>query len=218
MVTEINDIIKSEFPFSAVVTAPTGFDPEKESLPMIVFLHGAGERGDDLSKVKVHGIPKYFSKDPELHGLRVITVSPQCPSYTVWNDLSLPLFDFILSTAKKYNADMNRIAITGISMGSFGTWELLISHPDFFSAAVPICGGGMDWRIPQGMKTPIRAFHGRVDSVVPCFYSERLCSAVNARGGSAELTIFEGCDHDSWTPAYETTDVIDWLASSEKKW
>lgn len=216
MIAEISERVGAEVNFGATVTTPTGFDPEKESLPMIVFLHGAGERGEDLSVVSRHGIPKYFTADPDYRGLRVITLSPQCPDYTVWNDVSLQLFQLILKVAKQYNADMDRISITGVSMGGFGTWEMVISHPDFFSAAAPICGGGMDWRIPGCLPTPIRAFHGDADSVVPVTYSRILCKAVNDRGGCAALVEYPGCDHDSWTTAYETTDVIEWLAGSRK--
>lgn len=149
--------MSSEVNFGATVTTPTGFDPEKESLPMIVFLHGAGERGEDLSIVNKVGLPKYFTADPDYKGLRVITLSPQCPDYTVWNDVSLQLFQFILKAAKAYNADMDRISVTGLSMGGFGTWEMVISHPDFFSAAAPICGGGSD----------MRRRHGLEDTVIP---------------------------------------------------
>lgn len=216
MIVEISERMSAEVNFGATVTTPTGFDPEKESLPMIVFLHGAGERGEDLSIVNKVGLPKYFTADPDYKGLRVITLSPQCPDYTVWNDVSLQLFQFILKVAKMYNADMDRISVTGLSMGGFGTWEMVISHPDFFSAAAPICGGGMDWRIPSFLPTPIRAFHGDADSVVPVVYSRILCKAVNDRGGKAVLTEYPGCDHDSWTAAYETTDVIEWLAGSRK--
>ncbi len=216
MIVEISERMSSEVNFGATVTTPTGFDPEKEFLPMIVFLHGAGERGEDLSIVNKVGLPKYFTADPDYKGLRVITLSPQCPDYTVWNDVSLQLFQFILKAAKAYNADMDRISVTGLSMGGFGTWEMVISHPDFFSAAAPICGGGMDWRIPSFLPTPIRAFHGDADPVVPVVYSRILCRAVNDRGGNAVLTEYPGCDHDSWTAAYETTDVIEWLAASRK--
>ncbi len=216
MVSETRERVNAEVLFRAFITTPSGFDPAKESLPMIVFLHGAGERGDDLSLVRIHGIPKLFGENPDYHGLRVITVSPQCPAYTVWNDVSIQLFEFILKTAEKYNADINRISITGLSMGGFGTWELLISHSDFFSAGAPICGGGMDWRIPADMKTPVRAFHGDADPTVPVEYSKFLCKAVNERGDKAELTVYSGCGHDSWTEAYERTELIEWLSNSER--
>lgn len=216
MITEISEKVSSEICFNAVVTTPTGFDSEKESLPMIVFLHGAGERGEDLSRATSVGFPKFFKANSDYKGLRVITLTPQCPEYTVWNDISLQLFQFILKVAKEYNADMDRISITGLSMGGFGTWEMVISHPDFFSAAAPICGGGMDWRVPNALPTPIRAFHGDADTLVSVEYSRLLCKAVNERGGNAVLTEYPGCEHDSWTAAYETTDVIEWLANSRR--
>ncbi len=211
MILEVVKKIKTEIEFKALITVPTDFNPKKESLPMIVFLHGAGERGNDLSLVTRHGIPKYFVVDPDYHGLRVITVSPQCPANTVWNNISIPLFEFILQTAEEYNADKTRISITGISMGGFGIWELLISHPDFFRAAAPVCGGGMDWRIPYNLSTPIKAFHGEVDPVVPVVYSQILCKAVNDRGGSATLKIYPNVQHNSWDYAYEEPDLIEWL-------
>ena len=109
---------------------------------------------------------------------------------------------------------MNRISITGISMGGFGTWSMLARYPDFFSAAAPICGGGVSWYI--NTKTPIRAFHGDVDTSVPMVYSTLMVDAVNARGGQADLTVYQGCGHNCWTQTYEETDVISWLAESHK--
>ncbi len=211
MVSEIKGDHGFNVTFNALVTTPEGFDPKKESLPIIFFLHGAGERGDDLSYVTRHGIPKYFSADPDYHGLRVITVSPQCPAYTVWNDISIQLFDFIEDTVKKYNADKSKVAISGISMGGFGTWELLISHPDYFAAAVPVCGGGMNWRVPK-IKTPIKVFHGTCDDVVPVCYSQYMHDAVNSRGGHAEIKLYPQVGHNSWDLAFEEEGLIEWLA------
>ncbi len=201
----------------ALVTTPPDFDPATESLPMIVFLHGAGERGEDLEKIKIHGIPKYFSADPAYRGLRVITVSPQCPSHLYWNLLARELHDFILHAAQTYHADPDRISITGLSMGGFGTWEMVLSYPDLFAAAAPICGGGISWRVPDQLKTPIRAFHGDTDEVVPAQLSIDMSETVNARGGCSSLVLFHHCDHNSWDPAYETTNVIEWLANSKRK-
>jgi len=212
-----------EFPASAavilkaLVTTPPDYDPAKESLPMIVFLHGAGQRGDDLEKVKIHGIPKYFSADPCHLGLRVITVSPQCPDGLCWNNLARELYDFIVAATETYHADPDRVSITGISMGGFGTWEMLVSHPELFAAAAPICGGGMSWRIPQDLPVPVRTFHGDADPVVPICLSYDMADAVNARGGHCEFTVYHGCDHDSWSRTYEKTDVIEWLAGCRRK-
>jgi len=120
----------------------------------------------------------------------------------------------ILKIAKEENADLHRVSVTGLSMGGFGTWELLSRFPDFFSSAAPICGGGMSWRIAT--KTPVRAFHGDADTVVPCAYSYIMTDALNAAGGHCDLTVFHGCGHDAWTRAYETTDLLAWLIQAKK--
>ncbi len=217
MITAIHEKTESTLDLSALVTTPSDFDAERESLPMIVFLHGSGERGTDVEKVKLLGIPKYFCQNSDYLGLRVITVSPQCPEGTVWNNISIPLFDFIVKTAEKYNADFSAISITGLSMGGFGTWEMLFSHPDFFSAAAPICGGGMDWRVPFDLKTPVRIFHGECDNAVPVEYSKILYKALKERRASeASLTLYPNVGHNSWENAYEQTDLIEWLAAARR--
>lgn len=197
-----------------IVTTPSDFDPAKENLPLILFMHGAGERGDDGAKVGVHGIPKYFGKDADFGGHRVITLSPQCPDGEVWIHLNRVVKALLDEVIVRYAADPARISVTGISMGGFATWDLLSTYPDFFAAAAPICGGGMSWSI--NTKTPIRAFHGDADGSVPLSCSLEMVDAVNARGGNADLTIYHGCGHDSWTRSYERTDLIAWLAQAKK--
>ena len=198
------------FSLPYLVTRPDG--SVGEALPMIVFLHGAGERGDDRSLLAVHGIPRYFDKNETHMDQRVITLSPQCPEGEIWSNFPAAIMELILDVATREGADVNRISITGISMGGFGTWSLLAAYPNFFSAAAPICGGGVSWCI--NTQTPIRAFHGDADQSVPLVYSQLMVDAVNARGGHAELTIYPGCQHDSWTRTYEQTDLIPWLAAS----
>ncbi len=207
-----------------IFTAPTDWDSAVESLPLIVFLHGAGERGTDPSVLyEFEAIAKVFGNDPDYHGLRVLTLSPQCPAENVWFHLILAVRELIEQITVDCNVDRRRITITGASMGGFGTWEMLCTYPELFAAAAPICGGGMSWRflMPQtaaAIKTlPIRAFHGGVDSVVPLCYSELMVDAVNKAGGHATLTVFPNTDHDSWVPAYRDTDLIDWLAAQIKE-
>ncbi len=200
------------FALPYLLTRPEGADTEK--LPMIVFLHGAGERGDDRSRLDIHGIPRYFGRDEHHLGQRVITLSPQCPENEIWSNFPAAIMELILAIAEQENVDMDRISITGISMGGFGSWSMLARYPNFFSAAAPICGGGVSWYI--NTKTPIRVFHGDVDTSVPMVYSTLMVDAVNARGGQAELTVYEGCGHNCWTRTYEETDLIAWLAASHK--
>ena len=197
-----------------LLTTPSDFDPSRESLPLVLFLHGAGERGDDGAKVGIHGIPKYFGKDVDYGGHRVITLSPQCPEGEVWIHLNRVVKALLDEVIARYNADPDRISITGISMGGFGTWDMLCTYPSFFAAAAPICGGGMSWSICT--QTPIRAFHGDADGAVPLNCSLDMVDAVNARGGNADLTIYHGCGHDSGTRSYERTDLLAWLFGAKK--
>lgn len=199
-----------------LLTTPTGFDPTKESLPMIVFLHGAGERGDDLELVKINGIPKYFAKDQDFGGTRVVTLSPQCPHDMTWNHLTAQLMRLIDIVASEINIDRDRIVLTGISMGGFGTWEMGMTYPGTFAALAPICGGGMAWRAGALAGVPIRVFHGTDDGLVSVEYSKMMVDAINSCGGTATLTLFDNVGHDAWTSAYETTDLIQWLANAKK--
>lgn len=200
---------------SAYITTPTDFDPQTESLPLILFYHGVGER-DVLESVTAAGIPKYFVADPDYLGLRVITVSPCCPSPYVWNNFAPQMFDMLNLLIDRYNADRSAITITGLSMGGYGTWDMIAAHPDFFAAAAPICGGGFVWRAATLVGFPIRAFHADDDPTVPYTESVNMVNAVNAAGGNATLTNCHGYQHSSWTYAYESTDLIQWLASARR--
>ena len=206
------------FGMNYLLTAPTDFDPKTEKLPLIVFLHGVGERGDNIEKVKIHGIPKYFGKDENYRGLRVLTLSPQCPMGFVWANLVRELKELILAVAADMNADPDRITITGLSMGGFGTWEMICAYPDLFAAAGPICGGGVPWRL-LGLThfPPIRTFHGDADEAVPLQFNLDMVNGVKKLGGEVELTIYPGVPHNSWTRTYEETDLIEWLAGAVRK-
>lgn len=189
---------------------------DDEQLPMIVFLHGAGERGTDPELVKIHGVGKYAARG-DLN-VRAVIITPQVPNHTLtWNHLYEEAFDIIQTMAEKYHVDESRISLTGLSMGGFGTWELGILHPDYFSALAPICGGGMSWRAGALKNVPIRAFHGDKDDTVEPELSQFMVDAVNRAGGNAQLTIFHDVGHGSWIPAYEDTNVIAWLTQQKRK-
>ena len=198
-----------------ILTAPTDFDGS-ESLPMIVFLLGAGERGNDLEKIKAHGIPKLFSKDENYEGIRAITISPQCPEERTWYDFKWDVISLIDEVANKYNVDKSKISLCGISMGGFGTWEIALQIPEKLFKIAPICGGGMSWRAWYLRNTPIRVYHGGLDNIVPLCMSEVMVNAIREQGGNVEFTIYEDLYHDCWTRAFEQTDLIAWLAGLEK--
>lgn len=217
MISLLSEQFVTKVGLNAIVTVPDDHNKETERLPMIVFLHGVGERGDDPEVLKKHGITKCFTRDPLYHGVRAITLSPQCPAGLVWNHLVRELFELIQRAAKEYNADPERISITGMSMGGCGTWDMLCTYPEFFSAAAPVCGAGFIFRAPYRSSLAIRAYHGDRDDIVPYHCSVEMVETVKARGGEATLITCEGWGHNSWDYAYEMSDLVEWLVSRKRK-
>jgi predicted peptidase len=191
---------------------PKDYEKTPQKWPLMIFLHGAGERGNDLRKVEVHGPPKIV-KDKDLP---FIILSPQCPQDSWWpkmNEVLIALLDYIVD---KYHVDTTRIYLTGLSMGGFGTWSLASDYPDRFAAIVPICGGGEPFFAYKLKNTPVWAFHGGKDNVVPTKNSEDMVNAVNRSGGSAKLTVYPEAGHDSWTETYNNPELYDWFLKYKK--
>jgi len=189
--------------------------------PCILFLHGAGERGTNLSKVAVHGPPKNVAKQPDFP---FIVVSPQCPGGQTWsNSTLLALLEEVMQT---YAVDPGRVYLTGLSMGGYGTWSLGLTHPEKFAAIVPICGGGESIPVllaegtkAQALKTlGVWAFHGGKDPVVPLSESERMVELLKKHGVSdVRLTVYPEAGHDSWTETYLNPELYKWLLEHERK-
>ncbi|MBP3436976.1 MAG: prolyl oligopeptidase family serine peptidase [Clostridia bacterium] len=177
-------------------------DATKEKLPLIVLLHGAGERGDtmdDLPRVLVHGTSPVRNGEVTEH---FVMVCPQCPTDSFWIAEIPHIAAFIDEVVAEYNIDESRIALTGISMGGFGAWCTALRYPERFYRLAPVCGGGMPWAAGV-LKMPIRAFHGEEDSVVKVSNSIDMVEAVKRAGNEdVELTLYPGVGHDSWTRAY----------------
>lgn len=189
-----------------------------ENLPkaerrLMVFLHGAGERGEDLDVVKANGIPRLLDEGYEIPA---VVICPQCPNDIVWTNIAFAVRELIDAAVEEFEIDKRFITITGVSMGGFGTWEMAQLYPDLFAGIGPVCGGGMSWRCELLKSLPIWAFHGDRDDVVPLRNSVEMVDAVNNSGGSAKLTIFHGVEHNSWTPAYRETKLVDWLLQQRK--
>jgi predicted peptidase len=201
---------------------PKGYDAAaSKRWPLIFFLHGAGERGDNTWKVATHGPPKNVAQNPDFP---FVVVSPQCPEGEVWsNDILLSLLDEVVSTMK---VDTNRIYLTGLSMGGYGTWYLGLSHPERFAAIVPICGGGEILSVllasdpkKQVLKSlGVWAFHGGKDPVVPLEESQRMVDILKKIGAQdVKLTVFPEAGHDAWTEAYKNPELYQWLLSHERR-
>ncbi len=192
---------------------PKDYGKTQDKWPLMIFLHGAGERGSDLNKVKVHGPPKLIERGKDLP---FIIVSPQCPSGHWWPTKVETVMALIDEIVEKYNVDESRIYLTGLSMGGYGTWAIACAHPERFAAIVPICGGGQPYLASRLRDVPVWAFHGEKDPVVPVRESQRMVAVVNAAGGNARLTVYPDAQHDSWTQTYDNPDLYTWLLSHTK--
>lgn len=185
-----------------------------KDLPLMVYLHGAGERGKDISHLARHAVPKLLSEGKEYPA---VILTPQCPADRVWDNMVKEVKAIIDIVVKEYSIKEDRICITGSSMGGFGTWMMGLTYPNFFSAIAPVAGGGMSWRAQNLKNTPVFAAHGDKDSVVPIIYSSLMVDAVNRNGGRAELMVLEGMEHnDGINYAYRETDVTDWLLNQRR--
>ena len=179
---------------------------QKESWPLLLFLHGAGERGDNLDLVKVHGPPKLIAAGKEFP---FIVASPQCPTDQWWQAVELTaLLDEIV---EKHKVDESRIYVTGLSMGGFGAWSLASYTPKRFAAIMPICGGGETHWTKTFAHLPVWAFHGAKDTAVPLERSEKMVEALKKSGGEPKLTIYPDVAHDSWTETFANPAVYEWL-------
>ena len=188
-----------------LIAVPEGYDEAGEAVPLMLFLHGAGERGDNLSKVKMHGPPKMVAKG---HDFGAIVVSPQCPADTWWTDHTDVLIALLDKIEKNYNVDKQRIYVTGLSMGGFGTFALAGKQPNRFAAAVPICGGGTFQQAKALSKLPMWVFHGDADKVIPVDESKRMVKLINQRDAkNAKLTIYEGVGHMPTALLYLIADI-----------
>jgi len=184
---------------------------EKEKYPLMLFLHGAGERGNNLELVKKHGPPKLIEQGKDFP---FVIISPQCPSDVRWNTKTLiALIDEIV---KNYKIDKNRIYVTGLSMGGNGTWRLATEIADRLAAIIPICGWGDPFDICSIGNLPVWAFHGEKDVVVQSSSSQILIDRLKFCKGNAKLTIYPEAGHDSWTATYENDEIYSWLLSHSR--
>jgi predicted peptidase len=184
---------------------------QKPSWPLMLFLHGRGERGDDLALVKRNGPPKLIEEGKQFP---FIVVSPQCPDEKSWEPFELTaLLDEMV---EKYKVDQDRIYLTGLSMGGFGTWDLATRTPSRFAAIVPICGGGDPRRAKALANLPVWVFHGAKDTLVPYQRSEEMVEALKKNGGNVKFTLDPEAGHGVWNKAYAMPELYEWLLQQKR--
>ncbi|QDV56037.1 prolyl oligopeptidase family serine peptidase [Rosistilla oblonga] len=201
---------KVEVQMDYLLYLPKDYD-QKKAWPLVLFLHGAGERGDDLNLVKMHGPPRLIEEGKEFP---FIVVSPQCPKGRWWREFELTaLLDDVIAT---HNVDQDRVYVTGLSMGGFGSWGLAAFSPDRFAAIAPICGGGEPRSTRNFKHVPVWAFHGAKDTAVPLERTQAMIDALERQGAEPKLTIYPEAGHDSWTETYNNPAFYEWLLAQKR--
>lgn len=212
------------------------FSPSKiesgRKYPLVLFLHGAGERGDDNHAQLRHGLAGFASSELQKRHPCFI-LAPQCPLEKTWSEvdwsltksrlperpsgiLALVMKELELLIREK-PVDSKRVYLTGISMGGFGAWDAAMRWPECFAAVVPVCGGGDDEQASRVRHLPVWCFHGEVDDVVLVSRSRDMIRAIKAAGGNPRYTEFRGVAHNSWDRAYAEADLYEWLFAQESR-
>jgi len=186
---------------------------EGERYPVVFFLHGAGTRSDDFSKLRNNPFFKITDKHDDFP---FVIIAPLCTENT-WFDLWDELKLLVRNACQMSFIDADRVYVMGCSMGGYATWQLAMSMPEYFAAIVPICGGGMYWNAGRLVNVPVWAFHGAKDSTVLPEESVKMVERINAAGGDARLTIYPERMHDAWSDTYANNDVFRWLLSNSKR-
>lgn len=192
---------------------PDGYDGSKP-VPLLVFLHGIGERGDEPKMVLRHGLPQILDQS----NLPFVIICPQCPDGTIWSMETDALNALLDEVSNRYSIDEKRMYLTGLSMGGYGTWDYALRYPDRFAALAPVCGGTLRLEDIERIKhIPIWAFHGEMDQRIPAEGTRQLERAMKAAGGNMKATYYPEVGHSAWVQAYSTPELYGWLLQHERR-
>jgi len=213
------------------ILSPTKID-SGVSYPLVIFLHGAGERGDDSASQLRHG-GTLFSNPGNRAKNPAFVIFPQCPNGKRWvevewgdanphqqpkepSDPMESVIELVPSLIESLPVDPSRVYVMGISMGGFGTWDLAARHPEWFAAAVPICGGADNSTAPLLAKMPVWTFHGDKDPTIHVERTRSMVEALKKAGGSPKYTEFPGIPHNSWDSAFADPGLLPWLFAQKR--
>lgn len=206
--TEVKKVVSGRY----LVALPEGYETQpRKRWPLVLFLHGSGERGSDIEKVKIHGPLKEIAAGRKIEAVVIV---PQCDDGSFWDADSL--LGLINVAERKYRIDKDRETVTGLSMGGFGTWDLLAAAPNRFAAAAPICGGGNPAKVATYAHVPLWITHGDQDGAVNIGQSIVMVDALKAAGASPRFDKIVGGGHDVWTNVYNRDDFWAWLLSQKR--
>jgi len=212
--------------------SPEKIEPGKK-YPLVVFLHGAGERGNN-NEAQLKHCARKFAEPAIRKKHSCFVIAPQCPRGRRWVEVnwgerkphttpetpSEPmglLLNLLKESMKKLPIDTDRVYASGLSMGGFGAWDLLVRRPNVFAAAIPVCGGADNSKAKTIAHIPIWVWHGGADRVVHTVRSQTMVEALKKAGGKPKYTEIPGCGHGSWGPAYKEPTLLDWLFSHRRK-
>jgi predicted peptidase len=222
---------ESGLPLPYRLFVPDAHD-ERSALGLLLFLHGAGQRGQD-NQAQLENSALAFVESPAQARYPTVVVYPQCPTSAQWVDapwdegryalattpMSRPLaaaMKLVAGLAQEFPIDPDRVLVAGLSMGGYGTWDLLARRPQTFAGALPVCGGGDPTQAAAIHHVPIWAFHGDADPTVPVRGSRQMIEALRAAGGEPRYTELRGGGHDVWTQALGDPEVVAWLLSRRR--
>lgn len=198
--------------YDYLIYLPEQYSRENRRWPLLIFLHGSGERGADLSTLTVCGPPKLISEGRH-HPM--IVVSPQCPADANWQSGALTSFLDHLCT--RFRVDPDRVYVSGYSMGGAGTWNFAAADSDRLAAIAPLCGGGEPSQASQLAGLPIWAFHGEQDDVVTIDATLQMIDAVKKAGGDPKVTVYPDLDHGICDHTYRQPELYSWLLSQRRR-
>jgi predicted peptidase len=195
-----------------LVYLPADYDKDKsKQWTLVIFLHGAGERGSNVQLVRKNGLTQTLEQRGTVP---YVMIAPQCPANSGWNVGTLDkLLDQVLAD---YRVDKKRVVLTGLSLGGFGTWSWSTEHPERFAGLVPICGGGKTAQATALKGMPIWAFHGDADNVVKFATGQAIVDAAKAAGADIKFTVYPGVGHNSWGKAYAEPELEAWILARKK--
>ena len=190
---------------------PRGYHASTRAWPLVVFLHGSGERGEDLERVKAHGLPKHAGQGADYP---FILCSPQLEAGRRWSPETLHA---VLPALRLHGRiDPRRTTATGLSLGGHGVWEWATAYPQDLAAIAPVCGFGEPEDLCRMRQVPVRAYHGDADTVVPLAAQQACVDALRACGGKVEWIVLHGVGHDAWTRAYADPALVPWLMAQAR--